>query len=302
MISYKNTSTPDISQVPSDWPYRTNSKMVNANNLTWHVQIFKKEQKQQRPLFLLIHGTGGAVHSWNKIVENLHSIANLILVDLPGHGFTQENYENDYSLAKMAYSLKNLLEVLEIEFIDLVVGHSAGAAVAIELCFQNDLRRVNSLIGINPSLIPPPVSYNMLLRPWISPVATSNGLTSILSLITKNTSLVENLLESTGSKLNPDQKKLYKRIFSNNNHLKGAIKFMASTDLVGLLNKSKYLKIKSTFILGKEDPWIQINPLKKIISKHFPCSKIIENSGGHLMHETYPVKISKQILETFIES
>ena len=112
--------------------------------------------------------------------------------------------------------------------------------------------------------------------------------------------MVENLLASTGSELNLEQKKLYKRIFSSDKHLKGAIQFMASTNLLELLNKSRYFKNSSTFILGKDDPWIKINPLKKIIYKHFPNSKIIENSGGHLMHETYPTKISKQILNVLL--
>ncbi len=302
MISNKNTYIPKDSQVPNDWPHRENSRMVLVENILWHVQIFIKEDKKKRPLFMLIHGTGGGVHSWNEIVKNLHSKANIILIDLPGHGFTQDNFENDYSLTKIAFLLRKLLRILEIQSIDLVVGHSAGAAIGIELCIQSNLQQINQLIGINPSLIPPPFSYNMLLNSWLSPIATSNGFTSILSIVTKNTTMVENLLASTGSELNPQQKKLYKRIFSSNRHLKGAIQFMASTDLSELLNKSRSFKNNSTFILGKDDPWIQINPLKKIIHKYFPSSKIIENPGGHLMHETYPEKISKQILNIFIQS
>jgi magnesium chelatase accessory protein len=302
MISYKNTFIPNESQVPPDWPYRKNSKMIYVDNFLWHVQIFEKKEKQLRPVFLLIHGTGGAVHSWHNIVQTLRDKADLILIDLPGHGFTQESYLNDYSLSKMALLLKNLMRVLEIDLIDLVVGHSAGAAVAIELCIQNDPKLIKGLIGINPSLVPPPVSYNILLNPWISPLATSKGLTSLLSLIAQNSPLVENLLASTGSELNLSQKKLYKRIFDQNKHLKGAIKFMASTNLFDLLEKSNQLKTNSTFILGKEDPWVRARPLKKVINENFPKSKIIENSGGHLMHETCTTIISEQIIKIFTES
>ena len=74
---------------------------------------------------------------------------------------------------------------------------------------------------------------------------------------------------------------------------------MASTDLFYLLSKSKHLKTNTTFIIGKEDPWVKVDPLKKIIAQNYPNSKIIENTGGHLMHETCPKKISTQILTVF---
>ena len=298
MFNHKNSFSPNENQVPTDWPYRENSKMINIDDFLWHVQIFKKN-RQNRPLFLLIHGTGGAVHSWHEMVEVLHNEADLILVDLPGHGFTQESHNNDYSLSRISSLLKRLLAILNINRINLVIGHSAGAALAIELSIKNNLQQITGLIGINPSLVPPPVSYNLLLNPWVSPLVASTGFTSILSFVTKKTPLIENLLTSTGSQLNSNQKKLYKKIFLQDKHLKGAIKFMASTDLLYLLSKSKHLKSNTTFIIGKEDPWVKVDPLKKIIAQNFPNSKIIENTGGHLMHETCPKKISAQILTVF---
>ena len=298
MFNHKNSFSPNENQVPTDWPYRENSKMINIDDFLWHVQIFKKN-RQNRPLFLLIHGTGGAVHSWHEMVEVLHNEADLILVDLPGHGFTQESHNNDYSLSRISSLLKRLLAILNINRINLVIGHSAGAALAIELSIKNNLQQITGLIGINPSLVPPPVSYNLLLNPWVSPLVASTGFTSILSFVTKKTPLIENLLTSTGSQLNSNQKKLYKKIFLQDKHLKGAIKFMASTDLLYLLSKSKHLKTNTTFIIGKQDPWVKVNPLKKIIAQNFPNSKIIENTGGHLMHETCPKKISAQILTVF---
>ena len=301
MINHKNSFNPSESQVPADWPFRENSKMVKTNDFLWHVQIFKNQSERDRPLFLLIHGTGGAVHSWYEMVEDLHNKADLILIDLPGHGFTEERSNNDYSLSGIALLLKKLLIVLNINKINLVIGHSAGAAVAIELSIDNNLQQIAGLVGLNPSLVPPPISYNFFLNPWVSPLVASKGFTSFLSFATQNTSLVENLLISTGSKLDFNQKKLYKKIFSQDKHVKGAVKFMASTNLLNLLGKSNDLKTKTTFIVGKEDPWVKINPLKAIIVQNFPNSKIIENTGGHLMHETYPKKISSQILTAFNE-
>tara|TARA_A100001011_G_C14281745_1_gene831902 strand:- start:885 stop:1781 length:897 start_codon:yes stop_codon:yes gene_type:complete len=293
---------PDKDQVPTDWPYRKNSRIIEVDKIKWHVQIFKNNKKKQRPLFLLIHGTGGAVHSWKNIITPLFVNADLISIDLPGHGFTYEKHENDYSLPRITELLINLLNALKIENLDKVVGHSAGAAIAIELSLQTNLGKVNHIVGINPSLVPPPPIFNTLLNPIITPFVTAKSFTSLLSSITRNTTLVDNLLTSTGSELNKDQKNLYKRIFQKNRHLNGSIKFMASTNLTELLLKTKNLKTSSTFIIGQQDNWVKREPLLKILKQYFPSSKIIENIGGHLLHETYPEKISEQILKaSFIE-
>ena len=114
--------------------------------------------------------------------------------------------------------------------------------------------------------------------------------------------MIENLLRSTGSELNNEQKALYKRIFSRKNHIRGSIKFMSSTDLYTLLGKSRDFETKSTFILGEHDLWVKKNALQRILKKFFPKSQLIINSGGHLLHETNPEKISNQVLKIFKEN
>ena len=76
---------------------------------------------------------------------------------------------------------------------------------------------------------------------------------------------------------------------------------MSSTDLSTLLRKTRDFETKSTFILGEHDLWVKKIALQKILKKFFPKSQLIINSGGHLLHETNPEKISNQILEIFRE-
>ena len=105
-----------------DWPHRQASRFVEAAGLRWHVQ-----QMGQGPVLLLIHGTGGATHSWRDLMPLLARDFTCVAVDLPGHGFSAMPPAACLSLDGMARLLAGLLARLGLSP-ELVVGHSAGAA------------------------------------------------------------------------------------------------------------------------------------------------------------------------------
>ena len=70
--------------IPADWPNRNASRHVFCAPHLWHVQ-----EIGSGPTLLMIHGAGGASHSWRGLVPVLADHYHLVIVDLPGQGFTR---------------------------------------------------------------------------------------------------------------------------------------------------------------------------------------------------------------------
>ena len=87
----------DFARDGADWPNREASRFVEAGGLSWHVQVMG-----QGPDLLLLHGTGGATHSWRGLAPLLAQHFRVVAPDLPGHGFTTARRAPDLSLPGMA--------------------------------------------------------------------------------------------------------------------------------------------------------------------------------------------------------
>ena len=114
-----------------DWPNRAHSHFVKAAGLNWHVQQFglKSSNEFNAKKILLLHGTGSTSHTWRDVAPLLALRYHVLALDMPGHGFTSMPSSEEQSLNGMARKVAELLRVMSFTP-TLVVGHSAGAAVA----------------------------------------------------------------------------------------------------------------------------------------------------------------------------
>lgn len=142
-----------INRIPYDWPNREISRSAQIGGLIWHFQISGKG-----PLILLLHGTGSSTHSWGELTPLLNKEAQVLNVDLPGHAFTLGASVDSLKLEQIASDLIALLQELKMPWPTMVVGHSAGAPLALAFAQQAPVKP-QVIIGLNPSLIPPPPSY-----------------------------------------------------------------------------------------------------------------------------------------------
>jgi len=97
--------------------------------------------------------------------------------------------------------------------------------------------------------------------------------------------MIDNLINSTNTKLNSEKRERYKTLFKNADHLNGSMSFMAGADIPGLLDKCKSIEARLTFILTEDDSWIPAQALRQVITQHFAQAKMIEIKGGHMFHE-----------------
>lgn len=84
---------------------------------------------------LMIHGLAGSSKSWDDVMPLLTPHADIIAVDLLGHGESAKPV-GDYSLGAFASGLRDFLSILDIDSVT-IVGHSFGGGVAMQLAYQH---------------------------------------------------------------------------------------------------------------------------------------------------------------------
>jgi magnesium chelatase accessory protein len=129
--------------IPADWPNRNASRHVFCAPHLWHVQ-----EIGSGPTLLMIHGAGGASHSWRGLVPVLADHYHLVIVDLPGQGFTRLGARHRCGLDAMAEDLARLIRQEALAPM-AYIGHSAGAAIALRLA---ELAPPRAVIGLNAAL------------------------------------------------------------------------------------------------------------------------------------------------------
>ena len=272
----------------ADWPNRDHSRFVEAGGLRWHIQ-----QMGNGPVALLLHGTGASTHSWRDLMPLLARHFTVVAPDLPGHAFTSRPRPSELSLSHMAQSLCALVRQLGIAP-DIVVGHSAGAAVALRIALDKCIDPA-AIISLNGALFPfsglarhifPPVARLMLLNPFAP---------RIFSARAENPARVRQLIENTGSRIDEPGLALYRRLFRNSGHVLGALGMMANWDL-GPLQRGLH-QIQTPVVLVAADADGAVPASNSLRARDvLPHARVVYLRGlGHLAHEEAPEKIAEII-------
>jgi magnesium chelatase accessory protein len=257
--------------------------------MEWHVQMAGtgfKADGANKPVALLLHGTGSSTHSWAELLPVLAKSHWVIAPDLPGHGFTLNHQSEQLSLTLITHKLAELLRALGVEQIDSIIGHSAGATLGLQYSLLYPAPK--RILGLNPSLVSLPSFYHSFLAPLINPIVTSSFVSSMIADFLPYTSMIDKLLDSTNSKLNGIQRERYKLLFKQKNHINGSLNFMAATDIPNLLAHADKITSELTFLVANQDSWVRKEELLTVIHRYFPKSTVIQKDGGHLFHEANP--------------
>ena len=276
--------------VPSTWPNNQYSIHVETSLHKWHIQRLGKSGGKK---ILFIHGTGSSTHTWSNTIEFLLDEFEILLVDLPGHGFSKLPAPNQSSLQSIVHGSMELIE--KISFVpDLIVGHSAGAAIAVLL--SEKIKPKCAIIGINAAFGEFPGLAGIMFPIFAKIIAVLPYSSDILASLSKNSERTEKLIANTGSKITNDRLEYYKVLFSEPNHVKGTLKLMAEWDLSKFLKDLKNSNSNIYFLVGNLDKTVPISVSRKW-SQILTKSQYNEIGGaGHLVHEEKPYEVSQSIL------
>lgn len=271
-----------------DWPNREASRFVEASGLRWHVQ-----RMGCGPILLMLHGTGASTHSWRDFAPALAEGFDVIALDLPGHGFTSALPASRVSLPGMAEAVRDLLRVMEVSPA-LAVGHSAGAAILIRMALDEAIQP-RGLVSLNGALMPWRGIPAHIFSPAAKIMAASTLAARLFALRARDRRVVERLVASTGSTLDPFGVELYHRLIRHPAHVRASLAMMANWNLGTLTPDLGRLRPPLFLVVGEGDTTVLPSEARRV-RKQIPSAEVISLPGlGHLAHEERPREVADLI-------
>lgn len=276
-----------------DWPNREASRFVEAGGLRWHVQC---AGDRLRPVVLLLHGTGASSHSWRDMLPLLAAQACVVAPDLPGHAFSDTPTDRaGFTLPGMARGVAELLQALALTP-RLIVGHSAGAAVAVQLCLDG-LSAPKALMGLNAALLPLPGVVGSMFSPMARTLAVNPLVPRLFAWGAAWPGALSRLLDGTGSTLDARGRELYGRLVRSPPHVAAALAMMAGWDLETLARRLPELRCPLLLVVGERDRTLPPD-LAWQAAQRIPGSRVTRLAGlGHLAHEERPREVARLLTE-----
>ncbi len=262
----------------------TSQRIINGPH-RWHVQIMGSG-----PDLLLLPGAGASTHTWRALIPDLAQTHHVIAPDLPGQGFTQSPNAARSGLSEMVEDL-TALAVSEGWKPVAIIGHSAGAALALRL---SQTLGTAKIIGINPALD----NFDGVagwLFPLMAKLLASNPFTANVFSFAATTSRARRLIEGTGSRIDEASLAYYTRLTGDRAHVNGALQMMARWSLDELLEDLPNITADVLFLTGTNDTAVPPDVADRAAAR-LPNAVVHHLEGlGHLAHEEDPDRVLCEI-------
>ncbi len=275
---------------PTGWPGRDKGRHIRAAHHDWWV-MEDGPAADTAPTVLLLHGAGGSGHSFRALLPYLTPHFRCITPDLPGQGFTRAGGRR-FGLDPMAADLAALCAHQGWQP-QAIIGHSAGAAIALRMAEDIPLKAV---IGINAALgtfdgvagtLFPMLARGFALIPFL-PAA--------ISRLWGNPARVNGLLDGTGSTLDAAGRAQYLRLVQMPTHIDGSLGMMSQWNLTPLIARLSGLATPTLLITGSQDRTVPPR-VSQDAAARMPAARYIELPAlGHLAHEEDAATVTAALL------
>lgn len=265
------------------------STRIRTSGVDWHLC-----EAGHGPVMLLLHGTGSSVHSWRELMPMLATNWHVVAVDLPGHGDSELLDERALSLEGMTAQLGELMAQRELPP-SVVVGHSAGAALAVKAVLAGALTCAQ-IISINGAFVPFGGAAGALFAPLARALATSGWVAGFIARRARDPRSVERLLASTGSDIDETYMDGYRQLFGSPSHVAATLGMMANWDLWGLQRELPTLAVPVELLVAERD--MTVPPSQAHDTQTRMADARITRLGplGHLAHEENAPRVHEAIL------
>lgn len=273
--------------MPADWPNRADARMARVRPHDWCVF-----EVGTGPDLLLLHGAGASAHSFRHLIPELKGYRCLI-PDLPGQGFTRAGNKGRLGIDPMAEDLARLIEH-EGWAPKIIIGHSAGAALALRLSTLMPLERI---IGINAALGSFEGAAGVLFPLLARVLSVTPFVPRFVSRLWGNAPTVRRLLASTGSKLDEAGLSQYIALVQDAAHVDGTLGMMAQWKLDALMADAGHLATPTLLISTTGDKVVPPRVSRDAAAVMASAKYVELPKLGHLAHEEAAPRVAAVILD-----
>ncbi|MFN4155182.1 MAG: alpha/beta fold hydrolase BchO [Paracoccaceae bacterium] len=283
----------DSARLPPDWPYRDQSRHIRVTPHDWWViDTGPPPGRTEAPVVLLVHGAGGSGHSFRALIPFLSETYRVIVPDLPGQGCTRAGGMRRLGLDAMAEDLTRLCLSASMAPA-AVIGHSAGAAIALRMA---DLAPLKAIVGINAALGTFDGAAGVMFPLMARALAATPFVGAAVAKLWGTPATVNKLLTGTGSPLDAAGQAQYLALVRDAAHVSGTLGMMAQWRLDGLMARLPSLQNPVLLIASDRDNAVPPKVSRDAVA-HMPDAAYAEIAGfGHLLHEEAADQVAAVVL------
>ncbi|MBK6921083.1 MAG: alpha/beta fold hydrolase [Deltaproteobacteria bacterium] len=268
---------------------RPHSRTVEVAANRWHLL-----EMGQGPVALLLHGAGASSHSCVPLMQRLAPAFTVLAPDLPGHARSSFAPSFDPTLPNVVAAMRELVRALGLQP-QLLIGHSAGAAIATRLALDGVVSP-SLLVGLAPALVP----FRGLAAAVLPPAAallSGSRASALLAACFATSQRIDRVLRGTGSVLDPAGVESYRELVARPEHVAGVLSMMSRWSIDELYDDLSTLAIPCLLVAGRNDLAVPLSQVREAAARLRHARVAVVDDVGHLLHEEQPDRISALILE-----
>ncbi len=273
------------------------SQFIDINGLDVHV----KTAGQGEPTYVLLHGFGASLYSWQAVMEQFGQLGSVIAFDRPAFGLTERPLEwegqNPYSPEAQVDLVIGLLDHYGVDQA-ILVGNSAGGTIAMQTALAHP-ERVSGLVLVDPAV------YNGGGAPqWTRPLLATPQMRHLGPLIARQIlergpQLIE-LAWHDPSQITPEMLDLYKKPLQVNNWDKALWELTVASRASGLAEKLDRFTLPTLVITGDDDRIVPTADSLRLADELPDAQLAVIPNAGHVPHEERPEAFMQAVKE-FLE-
>lgn len=261
------------------------SQFIEINGLDIHVKV----AGQGEPVFVVLHGFGASLYSWQAVTEPLSLLGQVIAYDRPGFGLTERPLswegQNPYGPEAQVALLIALLDHFGVDQA-ILVGNSAGGALAMQVALEHP-ERVKVLVLVDPAV------YSSGGAPaWALPLLSTPQMRHLGPLVarqiqTRGPELIE-LAWHDPARLTPEMLALYQKPLQVDDWDKALWEFTAASRPLGLDRRLSEITLPVLVVTGDDDRIVPTADSIRLAGELPDARLAVIASAGHVPHEESP--------------